>query len=212
MAKISASLLAADFSCLKKDLEKLKHVDMLHIDVMDGKFVPNLAMGPDFAKSIRKLTKKKFDVHLMVINPEKYFKSFSMADSITFHIETKNVESNIRMLKNMKKKVGLAINPETDIKKILPCLKKADKVLVMSVHPGFAGQKFIVYSLEKIKKIKEYIKKNKLKTKIEVDGGIGPSNYKKVIKAGADILAMGAALFKNKSLNKFVEDVESFRS
>jgi len=208
MAKISASLLAADFSCIKKDLEKIKHVDMFHIDVMDGKFVPNLAMGPDFAKSIRKLTKKNFDVHLMVISPENYFKSFSMADSITFHIETGNVDSNIRKLKNMKKKVGLAINPETDVKKILPYLKKVDKVLVMSVHPGFAGQRFIVYSLEKIKKIRAYIKKNKLKTMIEVDGGIGPSNYKKVISAGADILAMGAALFKNRKLSKFVKEVK----
>ncbi len=210
--KISASVLAADFTNLKSELNKVnKHVDFYHIDVMDGHFVPNITMGPDIANTVKKITKKKLDVHLMITNPEKYFKTFNMADSITFHIETGNINKKISQLKRMKKKVGLAINPETDIKKLLPYLKKIDKAFIMSVHPGFAGQKFIKSSLKKVKTVKDYTIKHDLKTKIEVDGGIGPSTYKTVLASGADILAVGAALFRNKNLPKFVKQVRSFK-
>ncbi len=199
--KIAPSILASDFSVLGEEITNISKAgaDYIHFDIMDGHFVPNLTFGPDTVKSLRKYTKKKFDVHLMIKPVNKFLIPFikAGADIISFHPETvKNVNETIKIIKSHKKKVGLVLNPNIKENKIFPYLKKIDLILVMSVYPGFGGQTFIKSQLKKIKTIYEKIKKENLKIDIEVDGGVNHKNAKNIINAGANILVAGTACFK----------------
>ena len=171
---IAPSILSSDFSKLEEEIKAVEKAgaDLLHLDVMDGHFVPNITFGAPVIRSIRKCTKLPFDVHLMIENPEKYIDDFlnSGADIITFHIEsTGKILENIEKIKKSGKKVGISLKPKTDLNEILPFLDKIDVVLVMSVEPGFSGQKFIFSTVEKIKKLRKFIDEKKLSTLIEVD-------------------------------------------
>ena len=199
--KISPSILSADFSQLGQEIKKLEisGADMIHIDVMDGHFVPNLTMGPPIIKALRKYTNLPFDVHLMIKPVHKYIKDYaeSGADIITIHPEaTPSIQESINEIKKYKKKVGLSLNPDTKIEVIKQYLEQTDLVLVMSVFPGFGGQKFIKEVLNKIEKIYEIKNKENFEFDIEVDGGIDFSNYKEVINAGANVLVSGTTIFK----------------
>ena len=204
--KISPSILSADFSKLGKeiqDLEKAK-ADLIHIDVMDGHFVPNITIGPEVIKKLRKYTSLPFDVHLMISPVHNFIKNFAEAgsDIITIHPEaTDNLESSIKKIKSYNKKAGVSLNPETPIEKVLPVLNLIDLVLIMSVNPGFGGQKFMPETLEKVKKLKKEINSKSLKTQIEIDGGINFENSKSAIKAGVDILVSGTTIFKENEGN-----------
>tara|TARA_B100001996_G_scaffold354292_1_gene316168 strand:- start:354 stop:1013 length:660 start_codon:yes stop_codon:yes gene_type:complete len=199
--KISPSILSADFSKLGneiQDLEKAK-ADLIHIDVMDGHFVPNITIGPDVISKLRKHTSLPFDVHLMISPVHDFIKSFAEAgsDIITIHPEaTKDLVGSIQKIKSYNKKVGISLNPKTSIDKVLPVLSLIDLVLVMSVNPGFGGQKFMPETLEKVKTLRKEIDIKKLKAQIEIDGGINFNNSKAAIKAGVDILVSGTTIFK----------------
>ncbi len=199
---ISPSILAGDFSQLGKDIQKLEDAgaDMIHVDVMDGHFVPNITIGPPVIKSLRKYTDLPFDVHLMISPVHKYIEDFSKAgsDIITIHPEaTENVKDSIDLIKSLGKKVGLSLNPDTPIDKIEKYLDQIDLVLVMTVYPGFGGQKFISKVLNKIKNLKNIKDENKFRFDIEVDGGVNFENNKLAIEAGANILVSGTTIFKN---------------
>ena len=199
---ISPSILAGDFSQLGKDIQKLEDAgaDMIHVDVMDGHFVPNITIGPPVIKSLRKYTDLPFDVHLMISPVHKYIEDFSKAgsDIITIHPEaTENVKDSIDLIKSLGKKVGLSLNPDTPIDTIKKYLDQIDLVLVMTVYPGFGGQKFISKVLNKIKNLKNIKDENKFRFDIEVDGGINFENNKLAIEAGANILVSGTTIFKN---------------
>jgi ribulose-phosphate 3-epimerase len=200
--KIAPSILAADFLNLENEIKKIKenNIEILHFDIMDGHFVPNISFGKDFISSLRKSLSIIFDVHLMVYEPEKFIEDFVKAgsDIITFHREVTNTPLRIvKQIKFFKIKAGISLNPLTEISTIMPILDELDIVLIMSVEPGFYGQKFLDWNLKKIEELKNYIVKNNLKTLIEVDGGINEENIKIVEKAGADIVVMGAGFFKN---------------
>ena len=204
--KISPSILSADFSNLRSEIRKLQTggADLIHVDVMDGHFVPNLTIGPPVIRALRKYTKVPFDVHLMISPVHKYIKDYALAgaDIITIHPEaTKNLSSSIKLIKKLKKKVGLSLNPNTKIDVIKKYLKSIDLVLIMSVYPGFGGQKFIVKTLNKIKKLSKIKNEEMLKFDIEVDGGINFQNSKDVIEAGANILVSGTTIFKDNNGN-----------
>ena len=204
--KISPSILSADFSRLGDDIKRLEDggADLIHVDVMDGHFVPNLTIGPPVIKSLRKHTKLPFDVHLMISPVHKYIKDYADAgaDIITFHPETSNnLNETISLIKSLKKLVGVSLNPDKEINLIEDQLKDIDLVLIMSVFPGFGGQKFIPDVLDKIKKLKEIKEKNNYKFDIEVDGGINFSNSKEVLNAGANILVSGTTIFKENKGN-----------
>ena len=204
--KISPSILSADFSKLGseiQDLEKAK-ADLIHIDVMDGHFVPNITIGPEVINKLRKYTSLPFDVHLMISPVHDFIKNFAEAgaDIITIHPEaTNNLVSSIQKIKSFNKKAGVSLNPETSVKKVLPVLKLIDLVLVMSVNPGFGGQKFIKDTLEKVKILRKEIDTKKLKTQIEIDGGINFENAIMAKKAGVDILVSGTTIFKENGGN-----------
>ena len=204
--QISPSILSADFSQLGNEIKRLElgGADLIHVDVMDGHFVPNLTIGPPVIKALRNYTKLPFDVHLMISPVHKYIKDFANAgaDIITIHPEaTENLADSIKHIKNFKKKVGLSLNPNTELKVINDYLDQIDLVLIMSVYPGFGGQKFMPEILNKIKEVKEIKEKNNYKFDIEVDGGINFSNYQSVIKAGANILVSGTTIFKENKGN-----------
>ena len=199
--KISPSILSADFSQLGQEIKNLENsgADMIHVDVMDGHFVPNLTIGPPVIKALRKYTNIPFDVHLMINPVHKYIKDYaeSGADIITIHPEaTTSLQESIDEIKKFKKKVGLSLNPDTKIKVIEKYLDQIDLVLVMSVFPGFGGQKFIKDVLKKIEKISEIKHKKNFQFDIEVDGGINFSNFKEVLEAGANVLVSGTTIFK----------------
>ena len=210
--QISPSILSADFSQLGNEIKRLEvcGADLIHVDVMDGHFVPNLTIGPPVIKALRKYTKLPFDVHLMIDPVHKYIKEYAKAgsDIITIHPEsTENLKSSIKEIKDLKKKAGVSLNPDTPIETILNDLNDIDLILVMSVFPGFGGQKFIPEVLKKIDELSKLRTKNNLNYKIEVDGGIDFSNSKKAIEAGADILVSGTTIFKenNGDLKKNIE-------
>ena len=199
---ISPSILAGDFSQLGKDIQKLEDAgaDMIHVDVMDGHFVPNITIGPPVIKSLRKYTDLPFDVHLMISPVHKYIEDFSKAgsDIITIHPEaTENLKDSIDLIKNLGKKDGVSLNPDTPISKIEKYLDQINLVLVMTVYPGFGGQKFISKVLNKIKNLKNIKDENKFQFDIEVDGGVNFENNKLAIEAGANILVSGTTIFKN---------------
>ncbi len=200
--KISPSILSADFSKLGLEIISLEKAgaDLIHIDVMDGHFVPNITIGPDIIKSLRKFSKLPFDVHLMISPVDKYIENFSNAgaDIITIHPEaTPDLSASIQKIKSLGKKAGVSLNPDTSTDKIDKLLSEIDIVLIMSVHPGFAGQKFIEHTLKKVKYLKAKIKEKNLKTEIEIDGGINFETAKLAIDAGVDILVSGTTIFKS---------------
>ena len=200
--QISPSILSANFSQLGNEIKRLEDggADMIHIDVMDGHFVPNLTIGPPVIKALRNYTKLPFDVHLMISPVHKYIKDYAEAGAniITIHPEaTDNLQESIEHIKKFEKKVGVSLNPNTQIDIIEKLLVEINLVLIMSVHPGFAGQKFIPNVLNKIKELKKIKDKKNLNFDIEVDGGINFDTSKLVIEAGADILVSGTTIFKN---------------
>ena len=199
--KISPSILSADFGKLGKEIEDLEkaNADLIHIDVMDGHFVPNLTIGPEVISKLRKHTSLPFDVHLMISPVHKFIENFAKAgaDIITIHPEaTDDLIKSIKKIKSYKKKAGVSLNPKTSIDKVLPVLESIDLVLIMSVEAGFGGQKFIENTLEKVKILRKEIDKRKLKTEIEIDGGINFENAKIAKNAGVDILVSGTTIFK----------------
>ena len=200
--KISPSILSADFSQLGNEIKRLEDggADMIHVDVMDGHFVPNLTIGPPVIKTLRKQCSLKFDVHLMISPVHKYIEAYADAgaDIITIHPEaTDNLEASIFKIKELNKKVGVSLNPESKIDLILGLLDQIDVVLIMSVNPGFGGQKFMPEVLEKIKKLRKIQSEKNINFDIEIDGGINFDNCKKAIDAGANILVSGTTVFKS---------------
>ncbi len=200
--KISPSILSADFSQLGNEIKRLEEggADFIHVDVMDGHFVPNLTIGPPVIKALKKNCSMKFDVHLMISPVHKYIEAYSDAgaDIITIHPEaTEDLLESISKIKDLKKKVGVSLNPKTKVDVIKDYLDKIDLVLIMSVNPGFGGQKFMPEVLEKIKELKKIQNKHNLKFDIEIDGGINFENSKIAIEAGANILVSGTTIFKS---------------
>ena len=199
--QISPSILSADFSQLGNEIKKLENggADLIHVDVMDGHFVPNITIGPPVIETLRKYTSLPFDVHLMISPVHKYIKNFADAgsDIITIHPEaTENLVESINLIKNLRKKVGISLNPNSKIDLIKNHLDRIDLVLVMSVYPGFGGQKFIPDTIKKIEKLNKIRIEKNLNFHIEVDGGVNFSNSKDIIKAGANILVSGTTIFK----------------
>ncbi|MDA8918183.1 ribulose-phosphate 3-epimerase [Candidatus Pelagibacter sp.] len=204
--QISPSILSADFSQLGNEIKRLEEggADMIHVDVMDGHFVPNLTMGPPIIRSLRQYTNLPFDVHLMISPVHKYIQDYADAgaDIITIHPEaTENLKNSIQHIKSLKKKVGVSLNPETKIDLITDLLNEIDLVLIMSVNPGFGGQKFIPEVLKKIKELKKIKNEKNIEFDIEIDGGINFDNNKLAIEAGANILVSGTTIFKNNNGN-----------
>ena len=200
--QISPSILSADFSQLGAEIKRLEEggADMIHVDVMDGHFVPNLTIGPPVIKALRNQSSLKFDVHLMISPVHKYIDAYANAgaDIITIHPEaTENLEDSVKKIKELKKKVGVSLNPKTKIDVIKNFLDKIDLVLIMSVNPGFGGQKFMPEVLTKIKHLKKIQKDKNLNFDIEIDGGINFDNCKIAIEAGANILVSGTTVFKS---------------
>ena len=204
--KISPSILSADFSKLGseiRDLEKAK-ADLIHIDVMDGHFVPNITIGPEVISKLRKYTKLPFDVHLMISPVHNFIENFANAgaDIITIHPEaTEDLENSIRKIKSYNKKVGISLNPETSVEKVMHILNSIDLVLIMSVNPGFGGQKFIKEVLKKVEILRKEIDLRKFKTQIEIDGGINFENARIAKEAGVNILVSGTTIFKENEGN-----------
>ncbi|MFQ6082534.1 MAG: ribulose-phosphate 3-epimerase [Candidatus Aminicenantia bacterium] len=202
MIKIAPSILSADFSQIGAEIKKVENagIDLIHIDIMDGHFVPNLTFGPEFVKSIRKITSLPLDVHLMVTHPEQFIEKFTQAgaDWVSFHIEASpHAHRLISFIKNFQKKAGIALNPGTPIHLLNEILSELDFILVMSVNPGFGGQKFIPSSLQKIAQLNHWIKGKNLNIPIEVDGGVNIDNCAELIKNGAEILVAGSGIFKS---------------
>jgi len=215
MTKIAPSILSADFAKLGEEIKKVeKHVDMLHIDVMDGHFVPNITFGQPVVAAIRKVSKLPLDVHLMIENPEKYIDEFAAAgaNSITVHAEaTQNLSRTLSMIRNNKIKVAVALNPATPLSTIENVLEEVDMVLLMSVNPGFGGQKFIESVLPKIRELKEIINNQKLKVEIEIDGGINAETAQLAVSAGADILVAGSYIYGSKNPTEAIKSLRIWK-
>lgn len=207
--KVAPSILAGDFSRFQKEIGRVEQsgADLLHLDVMDGVFVPNLTFGPLIVEAIAKVATIELDCHLMIVNPEKYIVRFldAGADWLSFHFEaTSRIPECIRLIRKRGRKAGLAISPATPFVYAERYLEKLDYFLVMSVNPGFYGQKFIPKTLEKIKAAKDYVVRRRLKCRIQVDGGIYPENVRPVRDAGADIVVAGAGIFKARNYRQAI--------
>lgn len=214
---LAPSLLAADFTRLGEQIRETQEAgaQYLHIDVMDGVFVPSISFGMPLIESIRPVSSQFFDVHLMIVHPEKYIEEFVRcgADGITFHLEAaQDPQSIIDQIHQCGAKVGISIKPGTALEEVFPYLKQIEMVLIMSVEPGFGGQAFMPGSYERIRQMREYIEENDLNVKIEVDGGVGKKNVREVMKAGADVFVAGSGVFRKNSISdnisKFQEAFE----
>lgn len=210
MVKIAPSILSADFSKLGEDIKTIEKygADVVHIDVMDGMFVPNISFGVPIMKSVRKLTNMPFDVHLMIEEPGRYVEQFAKAgaDIITVHYEAdRHVDRTINYIKSLGVKAAVALNPGTPVSLIKDLISSLDMVLIMSVNPGFGGQKYINYSLDKIKEVKALSEKYNPNLLIEVDGGINKDNIKEVVEAGANVIVAGSSVFKNGEVEKNIK-------
>jgi len=214
MIKIAPSILSADFSKLGEEIKKVEAAgaDLIHLDVMDGHFVPNLTIGPLIVKACRKITKLPLDVHLMIENPDRYIPDFAKAgaDIITIQVEaSKNLDEDIELIKRNNVKPGVVVNPATSVESVYSVLDKIDMVLIMSVNPGFEAQKFMPEVLPKIKELKKSIKHRALSIDIEVDGGINLETAKEVVKAGANVLVAGSAIFYAKDYKDIIRKFKS---
>ena len=214
MPKVAPSVLAADFAHLADDIHSTEQAGakMLHLDIMDGHFVPNISFGPDIVRTIDGLTDMFLDVHLMLSEPEKYFEAFikAGADAITFHLRVHPEPAKYAArLRELGVKAGISINPDVPVEETLPYLKEFDLLLLMSVFPGFGGQEFIGSTIEKIRTVRRYVDARGLATRIAVDGGIDEHNATAVIEAGADILVMGTAFFTSPNRTRVIELVEN---
>ncbi|MEG2813007.1 MAG: ribulose-phosphate 3-epimerase [Oscillospiraceae bacterium] len=215
MPKVSPSILSCDFANIKSEIETINFCDMLHVDVMDGHFVPNISIGVPVVSSISKCSYKFLDVHLMITNPYDYIEAFSNAgaDLICFHLESdSDVSKTIEKIKKCNKKVGLAIKPNTSVEKLIPFLSQIDLALVMSVEPGFGGQSFMPVALEKIKKIAMAKKNNSQISSdllIEVDGGINMETAKQCVNSGANLLVAGSFIFNSKERNVTIKQLKN---
>lgn len=210
--KIAPSLLAADFSKLEEEMQDIEKggADLVHLDVMDGRFVPNISFGPPVIQALRPITKLPFDVHLMIYHPEDYFDILKNigVEMASFHIEAvTHVDRVIHALKSANIKCGLAVNPGTSLSMIDTVLPLLDYVLIMSVNPGFGGQKFIPYAVDKVKQLKKMITEKQLSVSIEVDGGVNQDNAFLLKNAGADILVAGSSVFGKSDRAKAIHEL-----
>ncbi|PWB73909.1 ribulose-phosphate 3-epimerase [candidate division GN15 bacterium] len=217
MVQIAPSVLGADFGRLADEIKSADQagIRMYHLDIMDGHFVPNISFGPGIVKTINQLTHGFLDVHLMLSEPEKYFEPFvkAGADSITFHLEVHpDPVPYAEQLRQLRVQTGISINPDMPVERVLPFLKHFDLLLVMSVFPGFGGQKFIESALGAIRAARSYVDSHNLKTQIQVDGGVDGSNAAEVVAAGADILVMGTGFFGRDDRAQLVQQVSQLKS
>lgn len=209
---LAPSLLAADFSILGEQIRETEKLgaEYLHIDVMDGVFVPSISFGMPLIKSIREVSSQFFDVHLMIVDPIRYIKDFAEcgADGITFHLEAaEDADAVIGRIHEFGLKAGLSIKPGTPVEAVYPYLNKVEMILIMSVEPGFGGQVFMLEAYDRIRQLRKYIDENEMAVKIEVDGGVGKKNVRDIIEAGTDICVAGSAVFKKRSIR---ENISSF--
>lgn len=209
MIKIAPSLLAADFANLEREIKDINKADFIHLDVMDGQFVPNISFGIPVIKALRKHSDLVFDVHLMIKNPLKYIKAFADAgaDIITFHVEADDdIKETIDEIKACGKKCGIVLSPDTEAEVVIPYLDMVDMILIMSVYPGFGGQKYIPASADKLRRVKEYIGNRNID--LEIDGGITAENVHLVVEAGANVIVAGTSVFGKEDRNKAIEDLK----
>jgi len=214
MKKICPSILSADFSKLKEEIIEVEKggADIIHCDIMDGSFVPNISFGAKIVSDVKKITDLPLDVHLMINNPEKFIVPFHKAgaDLISVHYENNlHLNRTVNQIKEMGIKAGVVINPATPVFMLDDIIEYADYILIMSVNPGFGGQKFIANSIKKIRQLKNKIEKNNYKCSIEVDGGIGVENIKSISDAGADMFVCGASIFDSKDRSGVIEKLRS---
>ena len=216
--KVAPSLLAADFTRLGEQVHEIEEAGApyLHLDVMDGAFVPSISFGMPVLASIKPAVKQVIDTHLMITEPIRYVEAFQKAgaDSVTVHVEAcEDVKATLNKIRECGMKVGLSINPETDVKEVVPYLEEVDMILVMCVHPGFGGQKFIPESLDKIRAIRAMLNEKNLETDIQVDGGVYVENVREVLDAGANVIVSGSAVFRGdagENTAKFMEILKSY--